>query len=65
MKDQTMDIEALACVLLIISTIVATTMSVLSRIAQLDLRLAELSVRTANYETRLTRLERLEERNQL
>ena len=54
-----MDIEVLACVLLIIGTIVTTTMSVLSRIAQLDIRLAELSVRTAHYETRIVRLERI------
>ena len=56
-----MDIEVLACVLLIIATIVSTTMAVLSRLTHLDVRLAELSVRTANYESRITRLERIEE----
>jgi hypothetical protein len=56
-----MDIEVLACVLLIIGTIVSTTMAVLSRLTHLDVRLAELSVRTANYESRITRLERIEE----
>jgi hypothetical protein len=56
-----MDIEVLACVLLIIGTIVSTTMAVLSRLTHLDVRLAELSVRTSSYETRITRLERIEE----
>ena len=53
-----MTVELLAAAIGIIATVVTTTVVVISKLTQLEVMIARLQVTVANYEHRITALER-------